>query len=399
MSGNLNLRFHATPMLALMAAQFLSALADNALLVAAVAEMKHLGQMHQISWVQIGFILPYILLAPYVGRLADALPKGRVLLIGNAVKLFGTMLMVLGFNPIVAYLIVGVGATLYSPAKYGILSQMFHPDKLVRANALLESSTIAAILLGVVAGGWLSDWSVAGAMRIIAGVYLFAGLVNLLIPRLRPQAQHTAWQPLVALNHFIHALQELLRDPEARISLIGTSLFWGCGAALRLMLFVWVPQALHITNNRTPADMMGILSLGIVLGAVLAWFWVKLSQINRAFWGGLLIGPAIIVLDFQHHLLPSDVCLWVMGMAGGLFVVPLNALLQTRGQGEVGVGQVLSIQNFLENISMLLMVGAYGLSSHLPVSQVVFAFGVLMLTGMFVLMQQIRHLRLSLRNR
>ena len=393
MSKNLNLRFHDTPMLALLAAQFLSALADNALLVTAVAEMKLLGAVNRISWVQIGFILPYILLAPYVGRVADALPKGRVLMIGNSIKLAGTLLMMAGIDPVASYLIVGVGATLYSPAKYGILSQMFHPEHLVRANALLESSTIAAILLGVVAGGWLSDWSVIKAMQIIAGLYLFAALVNLLIPRLPPQALHPALQPLTALKVFGHAIGTLLRDPAARISLIGTSLFWGCGAALRLMLFVWVPQALHITNNRTPADMMGILSLGIVMGAALAWFWVSLTRIHRAFLGGMLIGPAIIILDFQHHLLPADICLWLMGMAGGLFIVPLNALLQTRGQNNIGVGQVLSVQNFLENISMLLLVGAYGLSSHLAIDHVVLAFGVLMLVGMSILARQMQHLR------
>lgn len=387
MTGSLGLRLHAKPMLALLLAQFLSALADNALLIGAVASMKLLGQLDRISWVQSGFLIPFIVLAPYVGKIADALPKGRVMLMANTVKLFGTLCMAWGLNPIASYLIVGIGATLYSPAKYGILSQLFHTRSLVKANALLESSTIVAILLGVVAGGWLADWSVTAAIWIIGGVYLMAALVNLMIPRLPPSVQHQNWGVRTTVRAFWHSLYLLWHDAEARISLIGTGLFWGSGATLRLMLFVWVPLVLHITNNHTPANMMGVLSIGIVAGAAWAWWAVGLTTMRRAFVAGMFIGPSIIVLAFQTSVWATDLCLLGMGVAGGMFVVPLNALLQARGQYHTGVGQALSIQNFVENMSMLIMVTVYGWVENVSIFVMMLVFGVLMTLGVGALLR------------
>ncbi len=387
MTGSLALRLHAKPMLALLLAQFLSALADNALLIGAVASMKLLGQLDRISWVQSGFLIPFIVLAPYVGKIADALPKGRVMLMANTVKLFGTLCMAWGLNPIASYLIVGIGATLYSPAKYGILSQLFHTRSLVKANALLESSTIVAILLGVVAGGWLADWSVTAAIWIIGGIYLMAALVNLMIPRLPPSVRHQNWGVRTTVRAFWHSLCLLWHDAEARISLIGTGLFWGSGATLRLMLFVWVPLVLHITNNHTPANMMGVLSIGIVAGAAWAWWAVGLTTMRRAFVAGMFIGPSIIVLVFQTSVWATDLCLLGMGVAGGMFVVPLNALLQTRGQYHTGVGQALSIQNFVENMSMLVMVTVYGWVENVSIFVMMLAFGVLMTLGVGALLR------------
>jgi LPLT family lysophospholipid transporter-like MFS transporter len=388
MAHSLALRLHAKPMLALLLAQFLSALADNALLISAVASMKLLGQLDHISWVQSGFLVPFIVLAPYVGKIADALPKGRVMLMANTIKLVGTVCMAWGMNPVMAYLIVGIGATLYSPAKYGILSQLFHAENLVKANALLESSTIVAILLGVVVGGWLADWSVMGAIWLIAGIYLLAALVNLMIPRLPPSVQHQNWDMRMTLHAFWHSLRLLWHDAEARVSLIGTGLFWGSGATLRLMLFVWVPLVLHITNNHTPANMMGVLSMGIVVGAALAWWAVGLTTMHRAFVAGMFIGPSIILLAFQTGVWATDLCLLAMGVAGGMFVVPLNALLQARGQYHTGVGQALSIQNFVENMSMLTMVTVYGWVERVPIFVIILAFGVLMTLGVGALLRE-----------
>ncbi len=388
MTHSLALRLHAKPMLALLLAQFLSALADNALLIGAVASMKLLGQLNHISWVQSGFLVPFIVLAPYVGKIADALPKGRVMLMANTIKLFGTVCMVWGMDPVMAYLIVGIGATLYSPAKYGILSQLFHAENLVKANALLESSTIVAILLGVVVGGWLADWSVMGAIWLVGGIYLLAALVNLMIPRLPPSVQHQNWDMRMTLHAFWHSLRLLWHDAEARVSLIGTGLFWGSGATLRLMLFVWVPLVLHITNNHTPANMIGVLSMGIVVGAALAWWAVGLTTMHRAFVAGMFIGPSIILLAFQTDVWATDLCLLAMGVAGGMFVVPLNALLQARGQYHTGVGQALYIQNFVENMSMLTMVTVYGWVERVPIFVIILAFGVLMTLGVGVLLRE-----------
>lgn len=382
----LNLRLNAMPMLALLLAQFLSALADNAVLVAAIALMKLLGEADRISWAQAGFVLPFIVLAPFVGAFADALPKSRVMLLGNAIKLLGTGLMIGGMNPIASYLCVGVGAAIYSPAKYGILSEFFGSDKLVKANALLEGSTIAAILLGVVLGGVLADRSVPLALFAIAGIYAFAGIANLFILKIPPaidKPQH--WLKWELFTEFWRAIKILLRDPAARMSLIGTSLFWGSGATLRLILFAWVPLALKIDDNRTPATLMGVLSLGIVLGATLAWLFVKLDNVRRAFWGGLLIGPCILALAMQTALTPTMLLMLVLGMGGGVFVVPLNALLQVSGQRSVGTGHALAIQNFAENLAMLLMVSAYGLFVGVPVKSLIIGFGGLLLAGIATL--------------
>ncbi|MDR3393248.1 MAG: lysophospholipid transporter LplT [Sulfuriferula sp.] len=383
--GSLNLNLNAKPMLALLGAQFLSALADNALLIAAIALMKILGQADRISWVQAGFVLPFILLAPFVGVFADALPKGRVMLIGNAIKLIGTVLMLQGVYPAVAYLIAGIGAAVYSPAKYGILSQFFNTDKLVKANGWLEGSTIVAILLGVVLGGMLADNSIRIALMNVAAIYAAAAVINLFIPRIYPEHVAEKWQLLKLIKEFWGILRTLLREPAARMSLIGTSLFWGSGATLRLMLFVWVPVALGISDNRTPANLMGALSVGIVIGAAMASLLIKLEHVRRAYIGGLLIGPIIVLLALQTGLSPAVLLLMALGAAGGVFVVPLNALLQQVGHQSVGTGHALAIQNLFENMAMLLLVSSYGMAAKAPVTQTVVGFGVLMFAGVAAL--------------
>jgi LPLT family lysophospholipid transporter-like MFS transporter len=331
--------------------------------------------------VQESFVLPFILLAPFVGPFADALPKGRVMLIGNAVKLAGSALMFVGVYPVLAYLLVGAGATIYSPAKYGILTQFFGPARLVRANSMLEGSTIAAILLGVVAGGWLSDGKLSGALAAIVGIYAAATAANLLIPRLAPERPAGSVRLSALIGEFAAAVRKLGADPSTRMSLAGTSLFWGSGATLRLMLFAWVPVALAIRNNGTPADLMGMVSIGIVAGAVLAAVAIRLETVRRAFLGGLAIGPLILLLAGQTHLVPSVLLLVTLGICGGVFVVPLNALLQERGHETVGAGRALAIQNLLENTAMLLMVGGYSLADGLPIADAVSGFGLLMLAG------------------
>lgn len=379
--ASLDLRLVSLPMAALLVAQFLSALADNALLITAIALMKQMGEAGRIAWVQEGFVLPFILLAPFVGPFADALPKGRVMLIGNAVKLAGTALMFVGVYPVLAYLLVGAGATIYSPAKYGILTQFFGPARLVRANSMLEGSTIAAVLLGVVAGGWLGDGRLTVALTAIMGIYAAATAANLLIPRLAPERPVNGVHLRALIAEFAAAVRRLGADPDARMSIAGTSLFWGSGATLRLMLFAWVPAALSIHNNGIPADLMGVVSIGIVAGAALAALAIRLETVRRAFLGGLAIGPLILLLSGQTQLVPSILLLVTLGICGGVFVVPLNALVQERGHETVGAGRALAIQNLLENAAMLLMVGGYSLADGVAVTDAVSGFGLLMLAG------------------
>ena len=348
------------PMLAVTVAQFLSALADNAVLIAAIALVRHRPEgAALIPLLQQCFVIPYILLAPFVGAFADALPKGRVMLIGNGLKLAGTALMLAGANPLLAYGLVGIGAAVYSPAKYGILSQLFGPERLVVANGILEASTIVAILLGVVAGGAFADVSAHFALWCCAGIYGAAAVANLLVPRIAPERAAQGFAPVALVRDFGCSLGTLWRCRDVRFSLLGSGAFWGAGATLRLALFAWVPVALGAADNSTPANLMGVLSVGIVLGAAAAGAWVSLPQVNRALLGGLLLGPAVVLLAWQQGLPAAAACLALVGAAGGLFVVPLNALLQERGHESVGAGRALAVQNLVENCMMLLLVGAY----------------------------------------
>ena len=373
------------PMGAVLLAQFFSAFGDNALLITAIALVKSEGHPDWIPLLQACFVIPFILLAPFVGALADAFPKGRVMLFANGLKLAGAAALAAGLNPLVCYGAAGVGAAAYSPAKYGILSQLFGPEKLVKANGMLEGSTIVAILLGVVVGGWLADQSLAHAFAGVMGMYALAAAINLLIPRLPPEHPLDRFDAAGLLREFIVSVKTLWRNNDARFSLIGTSLFWGTGSTLRLALFAWVPVALGIANNQMPANLMGVVSVGIVLGAALAGALVRLETVNRALLGGLLLGPLVMLLAWQSGLVPAALLLAGIGIAGGFFVVPLNALLQERGHESVGAGHALAVQNLWENLAMLVFVGAYALAEGLPVVGVVTAFGAVVMGGVAIL--------------
>lgn len=382
---SLHLPLASAPMFALLSAQFVSALADNVLFILVLALIRETGGNGMIPLVQEFFVFAFILLAPFVGPFADSQPKGRVMLLANGIKLLGAGTILAGGNALVGYAIVGAGAAAYSPAKYGILTQFFDPAKLVKANGWLEGSTIAAILLGVVLGGFLADHDMRLALWLAVGLYGLASLLNLFIPRLPPEKalQH------VRAAHFFKAfwgdVQTLFKLPDARFSLLGTGLFWASGATLRLLLFAWVPVALLIDDTQTPANLMGVVSIGIVIGAALAGSLVRLSNVNRVLFGGVLLGPLILALAlFQSGFTYSALLLGAIGLAGGYFAIPLNALLQETGHETIGAGRALAVQNFTENSFMLLMVGIYYAISRfdLDAQQLVAVFGGFMLLGM-----------------
>lgn len=371
--------------IALLIAQFFSALADNVLFVAAIAMLKTAsGGSSLVPMVQVTFVLAFILFAPYVGPFADAWPKGRVMFRANLIKLLGAVMILGGLHPLIGYAVVGLGAAAYSPAKYGILTQLVDEDRLIKANGLLEGSTIAAILLGVVLGGWLADQSTLLAVQSVAGLYLVAATANLLIPRL------AATKPLVKgevrrlPSEFIRDLRTLLHHRDARFSIFGTSLFWGMGASLRLLLFAWVPVALGLLDNQSPANLMGLVSVGIVVGAGLAAWSVSMPQVNRALIGGLAIGPLLWLLAPQDSFAWAGAVLWGVGIAGGYFAIPLNALLQERGKETIGAGRALAVQNFFENFAMLSMAGLYfaAIAAGLSARHAVMLFGLLVFAGM-----------------
>lgn len=349
-------------MSATLIAQFFSALADNALLFAAIALLK---SMHAPDWqmplLQEFFAVAFIFLAPFVGPFADSWPKGWVMLAANAMKFAGAAAMLFGLHPLLAYNLVGIGAAAYSPAKYGILSELVGTDKLVKANGMMEGSTIVAILLGAVLGGILADRSAHAALVGAAACYLVAGGANLLIPKLPPAHPLTTFAPIVLIKDFWVALVALVKNPDARFSMLGTSVFWGTGSTLRFLLVAWVPVALAIADYSTAANLSGVVAIGIALGAAAAAKFVTLKTINRALPAGILIGLLIPLFAHATSLPLAVILLVLIGACGGFYVVPLNALLQERGHETVGAGHAIAVQNVFENFTMIVMVGLYTL--------------------------------------
>ncbi|EDB4161778.1 lysophospholipid transporter LplT [Salmonella enterica subsp. enterica serovar Enteritidis] len=363
-------------MLSVIVAQFLSAFGDNALLFATLALLK--AQFYP-DWsqpvLQMVFVGAYILFAPFVGQIADSFAKGRVMMVANGLKLAGAAGICLGVNPFVGYTLVGIGAAAYSPAKYGILGELTTGDKLVKANGLMEASTIAAILLGSVAGGVLADWHVIAALVACALAYAGAVAANLFIPKLVAARPGQSWRLSAMTRSFFSACVVLWRNGETRFSLVGTGLFWGAGVTLRFLLVLWVPVALGITDNATPTYLNAMVAVGIVVGAGAAAKLVTLETVSRCMPAGILIGVVVAIFSLQHALLPAYALLLLIGMLGGFFVVPPNALLQERGKKSVGAGNAIAVQNLGENSAMLLMLGLYSLAVLVGVPAVAIGIG------------------------
>jgi MFS transporter, LPLT family, lysophospholipid transporter len=376
-------------MFATLGAQFLSAFGDNALLFAALALIR---QESYPAWsgplLQAFFVGAYILLAPIVGVFADARPKGSVMLYANMLKFVGGVGLCLHVNPFASYALVGAGAAANSPAKYGILSELVVPSKLVKANSLLEASTIAAILLGAIAGGILTDWSIEGALMAITVCYAAAALSAILIPRIKQRAVPIINYSVVSIvRSFASKTRSLLESPNARLAVIGTSLFWGAGAALRFLVIAWVPVALKVTNNSLPGFLTGMVAAGIVVGATLAARFVRLQHSNRALPAGSLIGLGVCLLPLVTNLPFAFAVMAFVGICSGFFVVPLDALLQKEGDDGVGAGSAIAIQNMFENLSMLALVSGYSAAVFLnaPVNAIAVGVGAFIALSMATL--------------
>jgi MFS family permease len=363
----------------IMAAQFFSSLADNALLVAAIALLM---QDDAPSWLtpylKFFFVVSYVALAPYVGAFADRLPKGQVMFIANTIKICGCVLMLWGAHPLVAYAVVGLGAAAYSPAKYGILTEYLPHRKLVVANGWIEGLTVASILLGTVLGGVLIHARVSGvllhldfpgidtpidtpaeaAIAVIVIVYAVAAVFNLHVPRtgvaLKPIAPH----PLETLRDFVRCIGHLWKDKLGQISLAVTTLFWGAGATLQFIVIDWARTALGFDLSKA-AILQGVTAFGVAIGAVLASLWVALDRSVRVIPLGIAMGVVVIVMIFVHQVWLAIVLMVLIGALAGFFVVPMNALLQHRGHHLVGAGRSIAVQNFNENTSILIMIVLY----------------------------------------
>jgi MFS transporter, LPLT family, lysophospholipid transporter len=382
-------------MFATLGAQFLSAFGDNALLFSALALIRQEGYpVWTGPLLQAFFVGAYILLAPFVGVFADARPKGLVMLYANALKFIGGLGMCLHVNPFLSYALVGAGAAANSPAKYAILGELVTPAQLVKANSLLEAATIAAILSGAIAGGALTDWSIEGALATITVCYALSVLSAILVPRIAQRAARTAGYSLISgLKSFVSKTHSLLKRPNARLAVIGTSLFWGAGAALRFLVIAWVPVALKVTNNSLPGFLTGTVAAGIVIGAMLAARFVPLRYVRRALPAGILIGVGVCFLPLVATLPLAFAVMVFVGVCSGFFVVPLDANLQKEGEAGIGTGSAIAIQNMFENLSMLALVSAYSAAVFVgaTVNEIAIGVGAFIALSMAALTLTSRH--------
>jgi MFS family permease len=361
----------------ILSAQFLSALADNALLFAAIAM---LAERHAPNWhvplLQQFFVISYIVLAPFVGPFADALPKGRVMFIANAIKFLGCAAMWMGLPPLYAYSIVGLGAAAYSPAKYGILTEFLPQEELVKANGWMEGTTVGAIILGAIVGGHMASISPYFALGMIICLYMIAALFNLYIPRVAIDHEIPQRNLLFLLRDFWQSFAILWRDPQGQVSLAVTTLFWGVGSTMRLVIITCAATALHFGLDRA-TQLTAMVALGIAFGSVFAARYVKLEDSVKVLPAGILMGVCVMAMYFISDWHFAAVNLFLLGVLSGYFVVPLNALLQHRGHHLIGAGHSIAVQNFNENIGILLLTGLYTLmvKTDVPILWIVVIFG------------------------
>jgi MFS family permease len=390
----------------IIAAQFFSSLADNALLIAAIALLR---ELHEPAWMtpalKQSFVVSYVVLAPLVGAFADSMPKGRVMLITNAVKIAGCALMLLDVHPLFAYAIVGFGAAAYSPAKYGILTELLPAQQLVVANGWIEGATVGSIIIGVLLGGALITPRVSAmllgfdfpmfdfpietppdaAISVIMVIYLIAAIFNWFIPDTGVDHRVPSMNPLYLVREFSHCVALLWRDRLGQVSLATTTLFWGAGATLQFIVIDWAARALSL--NLSQASMLqGVVAVGIALGAVLAARFVSLRGAVGVLPIGAAMGVVVMVMVLVHYVPLAMLLMVAIGACAGFFVVPMNALLQHRGHVLMGAGHSIAVQNFNENIGILVMVGLYAMMvrAGLSVSSAIILFG-LSVTGVMVL--------------
>jgi len=381
----------------IMAAQFFSSLADNALLIAAIALLRDVAAPAWMTpMLKLFFVFSYVALAAFVGAFADSFPKARVMFITNLIKIGGCMMMFLGAHPLLSYAVVGFGAAAYSPAKYGIVTELLPPEKLVAANGWIEGLTVTSIIFGFLIGGILIDKNVSGwllsrempmietgidlpaeaAISVIVWLYVLAAAINLLIAdtgaRYAKQHSHP-WKLMVG---FVHCCSVLWRDKLGQISLAVTTLFWGAGATLQFIILKWAETVLGMELARA-AILQAVVAVGITIGAVYAAATVSLQKAMNVLPVGIAMGvivaaaafypPAIApagglrlgALNASYFLLIACAILVLIGMLAGYFVVPMNALLQHRGHVLLSAGHSIAVQNFNENLSILAMLCLY----------------------------------------
>ena len=390
----------------IMAAQFFSALADNALLIAAIFILRDMQAPTEYEpLLKTFFTVSYVALAAFVGAFADSMPKWRVMFISNGIKIFGCALMFFDVHPLFAYAVVGLGAAAYSPAKYGILTEYLPHRLLVVANGWIEGLTVMAIIFGVVLGGALIKPEIAHTLLafdfpiittgidttpemcllIIGILYLLAAVFNLYIPDTGVDHKPLKKNPVYLIHEFNHCLRLLWRDRLGQVSLAVTTLFWGAGATLQFIVIEWAKAALGLDLSKA-SMLQGVVAIGVALGAVLAARLITLRKSVRVIPLGIAMGLVVIVMVIVRDTWAAMPLLVIIGILSGFFVVPMNALLQHRGHILMGAGHSIAVQNFNENLSILIMTGIYSvlLKAGLHIYWVIALFGLFVAATMLL---------------
>ena len=382
-----------------MAAQFFSSLADNAMLIAAFELLEELHASDAMRpMLKLFFFISYVVLAAFVGAFADSMPKGRVMFLTNGIKLAGGALMLIGVHPLVAYAVIGFGAAAYSPAKYGIVTEMLPPERLVAANGWIETLTVASIVLGSFVGGVLVSARVSSllaslgaslhnglglsvsetAIGVICLLYGIAALLNLGIPDTGVRYAPQKLSPVTMMKNFAHCVRTLWTDKLGQISLAVTTLFWGAGATLQVLVIAWSQHVLRMGLSRA-AILQSVTAIGVAVGAIGAAGRVRLRQSFSVLPYGVAMGLVVVLIstiDFRVFppggitvgafsigwaTLAAAILMMLVGALAGYFIVPMNALLQHRGYVLLSAGNSIAVQNFNENLGILVMAGVYTL--------------------------------------
>jgi MFS family permease len=388
----------------IMAAQFFSSLADNALLIAAIALLAEISSPDWMTpLLKLFFVLSYVLLAAFVGAFADSLPKGRVMFITNMIKISGCLMMFANVHPLIAYGVVGFGAAAYSPAKYGILTELLPAEKLVAANGWIEGLTMASIILGTVLGGalvsphvvavmlqwhipvfnWHLNTPTHAALMVIGLLYLIATGFNLKIPDTGARYPHQQHRPSKLIVDFANCCAILWKDKLGQISLAVTTLFWGAGATLQFIVLKWAEKSLGMPLDKA-AILQGVVAFGVAIGAGAA---ARMIPLKKSL---IVMGVVVMAMTVVHSVWVAYPLLIIIGALSGYFVVPMNALLQHRGHVLMSAGHSIAVQNFNENLSVLTMLVLYALmiKINLDVNIVIFLFGLFVAGIMLLIMRK-----------
>jgi MFS family permease len=390
----------------IMAAQFFSSLADSALIIVAIGLLTAMKAPDSLTpLLKLSFVLFYVLLAPFAGAFADSMLKGRVMFIANFIKVAGCALLFFGVHPLVAYGVVGFGAAMYSPAKYGILTELLPAERLVVANAWIEGLTVMSIILGTVMGGALVsphgnallmsldlpgidtgiDTPAKAQLAVLIGTYVLAAAFNLRIPDTGARYEHQERNPAKLIADFAECASTLWKDKLGQISLAVTTLFWGSGATLQLIVLEWAKRSLHMPLDKA-TTLIGVVAIGVAVGAALAAKMIPLKKALTVIPLGIIMGVVVTAMTLVYSTHIAVVMLLIIGLLSGFFVVPMNALLQHRGHVLMSAGHSIAVQNFNENLSILTMMAVYAITItlHLNLNLIIVLFG-LSLAGIMYL--------------